>query len=732
MMAPPVRLRTISALLLLAPAAAHGAPFDDATGKISLSSADFGLSFDGFSPDVPLLMYSPRFMPLGEQALAELLVTSEERAIEGTGTFHFGGLAAFGYLDLRSIGERFAGRRVELRIWQRARGTAADLSLLWLSGPVEDLLSGQWSRVFQLGEVPFQPTGRGTDDGWREWSSGPVDFSIGGELPAQLIRVLDSQLRGAGQGLAAYNPELFVELDALSIEDLGPAAVPSVACRLLDEAARCGREGACAYGRCVDAAAVLGPMLQNPVFRRDYVTRRAFELRSFEGGRAPVAQMERLAGTFDRLHGDVSTAEYWDLLIGAVAELGDGHASAPIGVYNSQVHAGVCMYLGEADLLPGGGEAPLVFEASRDNPIGDALQPGDVLVAIDDVAVREWAASATRYFSYPGDPLGREVAITSELFGAALKTGALLRFARCSPGPSGEPCTEASTRVFEVDLSTAVSGLWRGEPPSWRLDHRTCDFRFHRAIEAERGREYEFAGFADEDGLRQLQFNGVPSPYGRGGEAWFQTIDDALASPPAQLILDERLGGGGSIEAVDHLMGYLLAPEEVHGMELLPQLEPEADAGVRRTLRECSRLSPQYSFVQSCGNAFEWRLAENHPRRATASTSSVAVLIGLDVSGNDYVTRLMQFRTRGATRIFGPAPTYGAFGVVWRLPAVAGELFGGSFQVHDTLFLATEDEAPPFSTGFGVAPDVRVLQKQSDAVRGVDTVFSAARRWLGR
>lgn len=224
-----------------------------------------------------------------------------------------------------------------------------------------------------------------------------------------------------------------------------------------------------------------------------------------------------------------------------------------------------------------------------------------------------------------------------------------------------------------------------------------------------------------------MLINGVPSQLGRGGQQWFSTISAALDGSADRMLLDERRGGGGSIEAVDLMAGRLLAPDEFYAMDLLPQLSRPLDESLRAALRSCS---VNRSFFGDCGNAFQWVLGDQSSGRGFASTSSLAVVIGQDVSGNDFLTKLVTYRQAG-TRIFGPVPTYGAFGVVWRLPAMPGELTGGSVQVHDTVFMADPGDINlDFTTGVGVEPDEVVYQKQSDALAGVDTLLERARAWL--
>jgi hypothetical protein len=64
---------------------------------------------------------------------------------------------------------------------------------------------------------------------------------------------------------------------------------------------------------------------------------------------------------------------------------------------------------------------------------------------------------------------------------------------------------------------------------------------------------------------------------------------------------------------------------------------------------------------------------------------------------------------------------------------VGHELAGGSLQVQDSIFRASaNDQNVDFQTAHGVPPDQIVLEKQSDAVRDVDTIVEAARAWLSR
>ncbi len=716
--------------LVLVPHLAR-ADFDPATGMVSLDDATFGLAFDGpssFPEGLGVLIYDEQFNPITD--LESLFVQGDRAGIEGLGALELGGDRSYMLLDLRSIAEPLRGRRVEIKLWQRVEGTEVNIELGWYTGDVDSALSGGDGRAYQhVGALPFQPSGRITDDGWQEWTTGPVDFSLAGAVDMTFLTFYDEHIQYAYRGLSTFDPTVRVSIDGLGIYDLGPAVVPAGDCSLLDEATACGPMGACQFGRCADAAAVVGPKLENLAVRDQYLSRRSFLFENLEGGRGPLATIGAFKSRIDSIRTETSNVRYWTGLDEAIDSLADGHASAPYPTYPIQVSTGICMYQGEADLLPGGGAAPLILETNT-NAVGQLLQIGDALVAIDGAPVDQWRAAATRFLRYGGDPRGREFITTPQIMDAALMTGARLTFERCSVvDPSGGPCAPGDVQQVEVDLGAMTRGIYSGDLPAWRFDFQTCDYRFLRPLEDQGVRDYSYAGFVDTDDVRYLLINGVPSQYNEGGQAWFDTVGLALdGTGPTRSVLDERTGGGGSLDAVDLLASRYLGVSDFYTMDLIPQLSQPLDDELRNALRRCSTSAAQFG---DCGNAYEWILGSfTVSGQGLAQSQKLAVLTGLDVSGNDFTSKLLTYRS-GETRIFGAVPTYGAFGVIWSLPALAGELIGGSVQVQDTVFVQhPEDTNLDFNTGTGVSPDEVVLQKQSDAVNGIDTLLERARAWL--
>ncbi|MBW2455730.1 MAG: hypothetical protein JRI68_14530 [Deltaproteobacteria bacterium] len=704
------------------------ATFDEATGKLHLDAdAALAISFDD-AASVPADFEATFFHAVGGEQEVDYVANPD--GLEGQGALSFGGTAVEGRFDLSSLGEELGGRRVELTVWQQPQGTRAQILIEWkVPDPGGDPEAG-----VVIGAITLLPTGRATDDGWIEFGSGPFDFAAAGTMGPQRLVLRDVQ--HIGDELIAYaTPDATarVLLDALEIRDLGPALVPTGPCTAFDEATDCGPEGLCALGRCVDGAIVGGPVPQNESIRNDYLTRRLNEFKFYQGGRIPQANMPEFEAVVDGLRDSPTAATFWAEIERGSEKLWDGHTSPPSLRYGplQSVNLGVCLHLGEADLLPGGGSAPLVFNLTSQNPFAAALQEGDVLVAIDGQPPMQWAAQVHRHIRYNGDPAGYEMVAMRYLLRGATQTGATLTFHRC---PYVGPGTPTSCTANEVEIITLDLGAMLGQPawsqtlPDWYTDDVECDFRFRRAVNDSNVREYDYAGFADEGQVRTLIINGVPPYY--GSEGWWQTVYDALEIPPTHFILDQRKGRGGVINAVDFLMALMSEPQDFSHMRIVPWLDRELDSSLWTSLTTCS--SPWW-LPDQCGGYLQWVFGEEANSSVdlwVAGTMPVAVLNTFDVSGNDFTSKLATYRS-GPTRIFAPAPTYGAFGPINRLPIHFDEPRGGTVQVFDTVFMkASQDPIGDFETSKGVAPDQVVLQKQSDAVQGIDTLIEAAKQWL--
>jgi hypothetical protein len=203
------------------------------------------------------------------------------------------------------------------------------------------------------------------------------------------------------------------------------------------------------------------------------------------------------------------------------------------------------------------------------------------------------------------------------------------------------------------------------------------------------------------------------------------------------MLLDERRGDGGSLAAVHWLTDFFFPPGDYPANVVVPWLwDFEADTELRRAMFACSRDVgwPGFGYFVCGGvlvsdHAF---LNGTHPAPNVAASTRLAILTGVDGSGNDWLTyNLRVLRPDQTTRVFGPVPLFGAYGELANLPMHRVGFYGGSFQMTGGVILGSE--ADPLDVqvgGRGVEPDEVVLQRQSDAVRGVDTQVEAAMRWL--
>jgi len=707
--------------MVLLPRIGAAATFDEQTGKLVLDpTAALAVSFDDAS-SIPTALEIAFSNAKGESVNPEFV--TDVSGLEGSGSLSFGGTSVRADLSLSSL-SALVGRRVEFRFWQQSQGTRAQAGIVWGIGDNPDTFT-------LFGIVTLQPTGQATDDGWIEYGSGPLDFAFSGTLGPAGMYFTDIQYEGGDY--TTPDDTARVLIDAFEVLDLGPAAVPTADCSVTDETTTCGPHGLCMFGRCVDAAIAVGQVLQDDDIRSDYLARRITEYRLFEGGRIPQSHMDELEAQLTALE-SATAATFWPGFQAGIETLWDGHAYPATMGYATFIgtNLGICAHWGEADLLPSVSMAPLVFTTTTSNPVASQLQPGDALVAIDGQPPYHWAIHAARLINYNGDPQGFAQVIAPDLLGAAIQTGATVTFARCPPsGPEPTSCSANQVQNITIDFATLVGDeLFAGNVPTWYEDHAACDYRFTRAIDHASVTESNFAGYVDEGSIRTLLINAVPSYYETGGQAWFDAVYGAVSTAPTLLILDQRTGHGGSITTVDYLMGMLVKSTDFDRMEIIPSLDRPLDATLWTAFDNCGGGMWTSSV---CGGYYPWPLGEVSgldTLQGIAGQTRMAVLNALDVSGNDYTSKLATYRST-ETRIFSAGPSYGAFGPVSRLPAHVDEIYGGSVQVYDTIFVAQPtDPVEGFTTSIGVYPDQLVWQRQSDALKGVDTLIEAAKAWL--
>lgn len=711
----------VASTLALATPRAQASTFDPETGQLSLDGSALTV---GFEADAAPAVTVRAFGGGGGGPLdaASLEALYREEALEGGRALELGGPASVLTIDLAAAAETLGDRRVRLSFWQRGRGLKLRGYIGWWSDPAPITERLDFSAGHRLSLVRFLPSGRATSDGWVEYTSGPIDFRLGGRMdPIFLVQPDVDDLHG----VSAPDPAARVLIDAIEVQDLGPAAVPDAACSVIEQATQCGALGACYLGRCADHAAVFGPVFERVEDRRAYVERRLFEVETFAGHQGARAGLPGLQAAL-REAAEGPEARFWPAVQTAWLDLADGHASPMNAGYSAPPSIGLCFTQGQADLLPGSPEVPLVFDKGAFHPEVGPVNVGDALVAIDGVPVAEWRQHVRHWSVYNGDPDNAAYVESLQLARVAALAGARLSLARCA-GP--EACTPDEVETVILDLGEVLAPFWQGEAPPWLGPQ--CDGRFSRLSGPNDGLNSVFATSRVQDDVTVLMINAVPGTFQPGWQGWFAAVDAAFATDPARVLLDQRIGNGGGFESVARLTGYLDGRVQDSGFFLMPWLQDlEGDASRFDPLAECARAYPSTSAFLWCGGSRWDTPSPDHPGPGRADAARLAVLNGRDVSGNDFTSHLFARRT-GPTRIFGPGPTFGAFGMIMSLPEHGVGISGGGLQATDgTIVLGPMDPLDARLSGPGIPPDEVVLQKQSDALRGVDTMMEVARAWL--
>src|SRR5690606_6359007 len=111
----------------------------------------FAASLDSPSslpPNLQFTLYDSSGNPLASNALAGQFV-ADAAGLEGAGALRVGGNVPWMSLVVDPLDATFAGRRVELRVWQQPCGTRSAITLYWYGGDL-------FLDPHYLGSVTFQ------------------------------------------------------------------------------------------------------------------------------------------------------------------------------------------------------------------------------------------------------------------------------------------------------------------------------------------------------------------------------------------------------------------------------------------------------------------------------------------------------------------------------------------------------------------------------------------------
>ena len=681
----------------------------DAEGSLILSDVDYSFSLDESDPQVTIF-------DLRSNVVEN--VWSTESPLEGDGLL----LIPFtcnGHVDLSAAHEQFLNRRVEIRLWFQPRGTDLSASVEWL------LNNDEQKKRFALS---LQPTGRMTSDGWREMSTGPIDFDAA-SLPDSRIWLQENSLRpGNDLSLFSVSPSARVAVDAISITDIGPRQFNATSCDVISRESMCGEEGACVWGLCVDGVIVNGNPPLTKERRRLALEARQFLYETFHGERSRFDVLdafgEDLAQIVER-----PRAAFYPELRAAITRHKFGHGIGPLadGTWEHS-NSGLCVAPAIADLLPDGPQLPIVSWIASENEAFSELEIGDALIEIDGLPVEDWI-DLTRQFTTPShaDLLSINTSVQGHIIWRAAHHGSVLTFARCGR-LDGTPCDAAELTTQQVELAPLMQSLALGDTPP--ADYGGCDMRFSRLESAppDGGNQQLVLTETDEGGVVTMMHNGfVPDDQAQ----WLSDAEPTNDPDATGVILDQRMGRGGSYLFARRFTSRFLAPEE--NLWLFHLSNGEITADIVEMILDCNETFPHGGPLPDC--EFHWWALGPSISSGVANTMQdkpLVVMMGFSASMNEITVDWLRARS-APLFVLGLDESIGARSYIKFSQPLDGEVRGAGFQLYDSFYAETKEALAPdpvFISGSGVVPDETCLQTQSDAVAGVDTCMSRAREWL--
>ncbi len=539
--------------------------------------------------------------------------------------------------------------------------------------------------------VLFYPTGRVTSDGWYELETST--FSV------QSARFVSADLSMYASG---------ADIDAFEVVSDGKYRAPTQCAIARDPV--CNANEYCAAGWCQDGEYQVPP-LPAAAYRNDIVTYLQQRFQLFFGGvYSRASYLTNAVGTLGSMRNATNAWTFWDGFGTGLHRLHDWHTTldGPVGVAGRGAMP-FCFVEGDADLTHVAAPADptladvLVSSVGPDGASG--FMPGDRIVAVDGMHPIAWAESLDDldWGAWKADDPGTHAEAVERLRNLLRRFAKEMTVVKCH-----------GTVTCDAPITIAIASLPTTEPSVYP----TCDHRpgYHLATgnpdPVTHDVETVYHGLladsvAGED-LYGMIWNNVELS-GDGSNPYTAAIEEFRASAKG-VVLDHRLGNGGTADAATYLTTLFRAPASLAsytGSNLtlgLLDLPFSSQAGM--AIYNAFFSIPGYGYSVGASNA-----------RTDLKT---ALLLARDGSASDWFPYGMQ----GASniKIFG-RQTAGAFssfvqfdyfeGFSWRL--ASGDLIRADGTGH---------------LGHAVTPTDPMLPKQSDLVIGKDTVYEAALAWL--
>lgn len=552
--------------------------------------------------------------------------------------------------------------------------------------------------------VRMAPTGRATSDGWVELATN--DFTVEGDRdPVLYLRVQDLA-DSAG-----------VEIDALELVPSGEVTLPQTCEGVRDPV--CGDEAVCIFGSCRPGRYAVPPLPEGEL-REEMITSLRARLETIFGGRKTrKVDLPRALLEIDRMHAATTAWEFWNGFGTAIRRLHDWHTSARSALLEATPRGRLdaCFVEGDGDLSHDLHPRDARYADILVSHVGGeaaGLRAGDRLVAVDGLHPIEWARRLVDVdWSFHVASDADSFADFAEALGGPSWGGGalLLKYARsitvlrCSE----DGCDPAET-LLVADLVDAGGPGWAlcDNRPGYHLEGGGPDPATHDVgYQVWRGR------IAGTDPAERIEGMVWDTLYG-GGDPNGQVngaLRDAVAdwkSDARGVILDHRAGNGGTIDAPQYLTELVRPPADVAVLPLIIATAAYEGPTSPEEGMELFASYPADARYRVGGTGF-------------AADLPVALVLHRDGSASDY----LPYGMKGApnVRLFAPGPTAGAFSTFVQF----GYWGGLSFQIASGDTITAEGDA---LLGHGVVPDEIVLQKQSDLVRGKDTLHEAALAWV--
>ena len=538
----------------------------------------------------------------------------------------------------------------------------------------------------------LNPTGVVTSDGWYELTTNP--FSVDGTRKPKV-----------SLSVSASN----ADLDALEVVPSG--AFKALAQCSLPRDAACGAGEFCATGWCRDGGTFLPPL--PPLAQRDAVVELlAGRMRLFFGGRYSRAYYLPVAlATLEGAKRASTPWEFWNAWATAVHQLHDWHTQTygPVGVGGRGAFP-ICFVEGDADLSHGAApKDPRFWDVlvSHVGPTANSgLKPGDRVVAVngkhpiefvEDLEDLDWG-------TWRADDPDTHAEAVERLASAVRRWAKTLTIVRCDPQTS--TCSAPETiDVSQLPADGNITYPYCDHRPKYHLaqngpnatTHNSWAGPFHGLLAESQPNEALYGMIWDDVYLTNPNQN----PYSA-------SIEEFRANAKG-VILDHRLGNGGTENAAEYLTTLFRAPATLSvwpGFNQSVGLWDDLDVPTAQGI---------FTELSGGGNAFT--VGSGNARTTGMPT---ALLLARDGSASDWFpfgmrgvdnVRIFGRRTAGAFSSFFQFDYYG--GMSWRMGS--GDIIQADGSTH---------------LGAGVLPHEEIVPKQSDLLLGRDTVFLRALEWI--